>query len=399
MQAFEGFRVLDLTHVLAGPFCTYQLGVLGAEVIKIEPPDEPDMVRDMGASPALNATGMGLHFLTQAANKKAITLNLRTETGRDILLKLAVSADVIVENYRAGAMEDLGLGFERLAAINPRLIYCSMTGFGHTGPKRGHTAFDNVIQAFSGLMAGTGTPETAPVRVGAPVLDYGTGAQAAFAIAAALTRRERTGKGQRIDVAMLDAAMVLMAANVVTTQALGQAPAPSGNSNPANHAYGCHQTADGLLMTGVHTTRQHTRLWRTLERDDIADQLENLSPADICARAEQDAPILKQVLGTRSAQEWERLLNNAGVPAARVRTLDETLACGQFEGRAILQECGEFPELGMSLKTPVAAFCTDEDGPRLKSPPPKLGEHNEAVLQELGFSREEIMDLRAQGVI
>ena len=162
MQPFEGYRVLDLTHVLAGPFCTYQLALLGAEVIKIEPPDEPDMVRPMGPVAALNEAGLGLHYLAQSANKRAMTLDLKSSEGQEILKRLAADADVLVENYRAGALEGLGLGYAALSAINPKLIYCSMTGFGQTGPKGGHTAFDNVIQAFSGLMAATGTPEKAP---------------------------------------------------------------------------------------------------------------------------------------------------------------------------------------------------------------------------------------------
>ena len=399
MQAFEGFRVLDLTHVLAGPFCTYQLGVLGAEVIKIEAPAEPDMVREMGSLGVFEDPGLSVLFVTQNANKKAITLNLKVEPGRDVFRKLVATADVLVENYRAGSLEALGLGYDSLSAINSRLIYCSMTGFGQTGPKRTHTAFDNVIQAFSGLMASTGTPETAPVRVGAPVLDYGTGAQAAFAIAAALTRRERTGEGQRLDVAMLDSAVMLMGANVVQTIVDGKAPAPHGNSNPANHAYGCHQTAEGLLMTGVHTTRQHVRFWRVLGREDIASEIGPLDPRQICARVDNDAPIMRDILITRPAQEWEDLLNEAGVPAARVRTVDEALMTGQLEGRAVLQDCGVSPVSGKILKTPVAEFTTIEDGPTLRSPPPRFGQHNHAVLGELGFSTEEIADFKAQGVV
>ena len=205
MKAFEGYRVLDLTHVLAGPFSTYQLAVLGAEVIKVEPPDAPDIVRVEGAVEALNREGMGVMFQSQGANKRGLSLNLKSEAGRDIFKRLAAGADVVVENYRAGALPSLGLGYDELAALNPSLIYCSITGFGQTGPKAGHTAFDNVIQARSGLMATTGTVHSAPLRVGAPVLDYGTGAQAAFAIAAALLRRERTGERQRLDVSMLDA--------------------------------------------------------------------------------------------------------------------------------------------------------------------------------------------------
>ena len=233
MKAFEGYRVLDLTHVLSGPFCTYQLAVLGADVIKIEPPGDPDMMRAEGASEVLNRQGMGTMFQSQGANKRALSLNLRSEVGRDIFKRLVAGADVVVQNYRAGAFPALGLGYDELAALNPSLIYCSITGFGQTGPKAGHTAFDNVIQARSGLMATTGTLDSAPVGVGAPVLDYGTGAQAAFAIAAALLRRERTGKGQRLDVSMLDASMVLMSSAVVTSEVSGRAPVPHGNSHPS----------------------------------------------------------------------------------------------------------------------------------------------------------------------
>ena len=268
VKAFEGYRVLDLTHVLAGPFCTYQLAVLGAEVIKIEPPGEPDMVRAEGASEVLNRQGMGIMFQSQGANKRALSLNLKCEAGRAIFRRLVAVADVVVENYRAGAFPSLGLGYEDLASLNPSLIYCSITGFGQTGPKAGHTAFDNVIQARSGLMATTGTVDTAPVRVGAPVLDYGTGAQAAFAIAAALLRRERTGQGQRLDVSMLDAALVLMASAVATSEASGEPPVPHGNSHPkalrlrvpshrrrTPHARRAHRPAARTLVARPRTRR------------------------------------------------------------------------------------------------------------------------------------------------
>ncbi len=398
MQAFEGYRVLDLTHVLAGPFCTYQLAVLGAEVIKIEPPDELDMVRVMGPVDRLNDKGLGLHFLSQGANKKAITLDLKSAEGREVFKRLAEGADVLVENYRAGALAALGLGYEDLAALNPRLIYCSMTGFGQTGPKRHHTAFDNVIQAFSGLMAATGSPETAPVRVGPPVLDYGTGAQAAFAIAAALLRRERSGAGQHLDVAMLDAALVLMSQTVILSQATGGAPVPPGNSDAVNYGYACYETAEGQVMLGVHTTRQHARLWRGLGREDVAARVAALKPAEIAGLRDELQPLLRSLLLAQPAQHWEDLLVEAGIPVGRVRGLDETLAHPQLQDRAVLQDLPAEPEINQRYRATAAAFNANADGPRLSGSPPLPGQHTDEILAALGYSTQKIDEFRQRGV-
>ena len=206
MRPFEGIRVIDVTHVLAGPFAAYQLAVLGADVIKVEHPDDPDQSRGAGTDKELNRRNMGTAFLTQASNKRSITLDLKQARDRDILKKLVATADVFVENYRPGAFDALGLGYDSLAAINPRLIYASFSAFGQEGPRGVQTAYDHVIQATSGIMAMTGTPEVNPVKFGSPAVDYATGMTGAFALSAALFQRERTGKGQRIDMAMLDVA-------------------------------------------------------------------------------------------------------------------------------------------------------------------------------------------------
>src|SRR5215831_14299268 len=202
-RPFEGIRVIDVTHVLAGPFATYQLAVLGADVIKIEHPDEPDQSRSNGTDKALNRGNMGTSFLTQASNKRSITLDLKQEADRTILKKLVATADIFVENYRPGAFEALGLGYEALSAINPRLIYASFSAFGQGGPRREQTAYDHVIQATCGIMAMTGTEDVHPIKFGSPAIDYATGTTGAFALAAALFQRERSGRGQRIDMAML----------------------------------------------------------------------------------------------------------------------------------------------------------------------------------------------------
>ena len=214
-KALQGIRVLDLTHVLAGPFAGYQLAVMGAEVIKIEAPDEPDQARFQGSDHALNDEGMGTAFLAQGANKQSLTLNLKTEMGRELLRELVLTADVLLENYRPGALDALGLGYAELSALKPGLVYCSISAFGSTGPKRELTAYDGVIQAYSGMMAMTGDAGSSPVKCGAPVVDYATGTTAAAAILAALLHRRDSGRGQFVEVAMSDVALILDRKSVV----------------------------------------------------------------------------------------------------------------------------------------------------------------------------------------
>ena len=399
MQAFEGVRVLDMTHVLAGPFSTYQLAVLGADVIKIEAVGDPDMNRGVGAVGSLSDAGMGSHFQSQAANKRAMTLNLKSAKGREIFKALARNADVIVENFRAGAMERLGLGYDDLHAVNPDIIYCSITGFGQTGPKRGHGAFDNVVQAFSGMMEATGHPDEPAVMVGPPVADYGTGAQAAFAIAAALLRRERTGEGQRLDVSMLDSALAMMACWVLNASLTGEPPARTGNGRTFVGAYGCYDASDARVMIGAATGRQNARMWRALGRDDLAEAVEGLRIRDLQDRRAQDAATLAGIIRTRTAQEWETLFNEAGVPAARVRTLDEALASEQVANRAVL---GAFASAHMPEADPrpaVAGFGCSADGPALRRGPPELGQHTAEILAELGYGSEDVAALEREGVI
>lgn len=399
MRPFEGIKVLDLTHVLAGPFSTYQLAVLGADVIKIEPPSRPDMTRDEGVIPALSEDYIGTYYLAQSAGKRSLTLDLKSEAGREILRKLVKDADVLVENYRSGKMAELGLGYDDLAAINPLLIYCSMTGFGQTGPKAQHPAYDVVIQAYSGLMVANGESNSPPVRVGPPVVDYGTGAQSALAISAALFQRGQTGKGQRIDVAMLDAALMLMSSPVTDTLSVGAPPAAHGNAHPYYAGYSAYDTQDGMLMIGAYTTRQVANLFRAIGEREVAAEVDAMSRDEIKASRDRFAEILTRVLGTRSAQDWEDIINAGGVPAARVRSLEETLAEEQVASRGVLQEYGELAGAGEPKRLPVAAFSYAHGGPKVDRPPPRMGEHTDEVLAELGMDDGEISTLRAAGVI
>lgn len=399
MQAFDRIRVLDLTHVLAGPFSTYQLAVLGADVIKIEGPDNFDMNREIGAVRAFNDKMMGTHFQSQSANKKSITLNLKSQAGKEIFKTLARESDVIVENFRTGKLASMGLGYDDMREIKPDIIYCSITGFGQTGPKKSHAAYDNTIQAYSGMMAQTGDPEDDPVLVGPPVLDYGTGAQAAFAIASALLRRERSGEGQHLDVAMLDSALMLMTSGVINANTTGMTPGRSKYARTPFSAYGGYQTADHMIMIGACTPAQHAALWRTLGRDDLAEEVQGLRTTDMAKRNAHDEPILVDIMKTKTADEWETIFNDAGLPAARIRTLNEALASDQVASRAVV---GAFPSRHSKhgeLKPSVAAFGCSTDGPAVRSSPPEFGEHTRTVLSEFGYSEATIDELYENNVI
>ena len=381
-RPFEGIRVIDVTHVLAGPFAAYQLGVLGADVIKVEHPDEPDQSRGAGTDKALNRRNMGTSFLTQASNKRSITLDLKTEADREILQKLVRTADVFVENYRPGALEALGLGYEALAAINPRLIYASFSAFGQHGPRGSQTAYDHVIQATSGIMAMTGTAEVHPVKFGAPAIDYATGMTGAFALASALFQRERTGRGQRVDMAMLDVAMILMSSHLTGYLRNGVHPKPHGNRHP--HATnGAFETRDGLVMLGASNLRQQRRLWTVLGRPDMIKRTNDERDAD----HDREIVVLAEIMLTRSADEWEEFLQARHVPAARVRTMGEAIADPHLATRGVIHRHQRGNGIEGGFGVPLAAFTFAHGGPRIDSPPPLLGEHNEAVLRELGASK------------
>jgi crotonobetainyl-CoA:carnitine CoA-transferase CaiB-like acyl-CoA transferase len=381
-RPFEGIRVLDATHVLAGPFATYQLAVLGADVIKVEHPREPDQSRGTGTDEALNRINMGTSFLTQASNKRAITLDLTAESDREILKRLVATADAFVENYRPGAFEALGLGYDVLSAINPRLIYASFSAFGQQGPRSQQTAYDHVIQASSGIMAMTGTEEVNPVKLGSPAIDYATGVTGAFALASALFQRERTGCGQRIDMAMLDVAMILMSSHLTGYLRNGVHPKPHGNKHPhaTNSAYA---TKSGLLMLGASNLRQQRRLWTVLHRPDMIKRSNEEREQD----HDREAAVLTEILQTRTAEEWEEFLQARHIPAGRVRSMGEALKDPQLATRRVVHRHDRVDGIEGAIGVPVAAFTFAHGGPQIDTPPPRLGQHNEELLSELGCSR------------
>lgn len=394
MRPFEGVRVLDLTHVLAGPFATYQLALLGADVIKIESHLDPDQARENSTDEALAERRMGTTYLAQGSNKRAVAINLKTSAGRDVLKKLAATADVFVENYRPGAMDALGLGYADLARANERLIYCSMSGFGHSGPRAGHTAYDPVIQASTGLMAMNGTPEISPLKLGPAAVDYATGTTGAFAIASALYQRERTGKGQFIDVAMFDTGFMLVPQHLGAYLHDGGVPEPHGNGHrfATNTVY---ETTDGLILIAATNRRQQRRLWEAVGRADLAT-------TDRAARRknrEAQVAVLRDIFKTRSAQEWETYLQSRHVPAARVRDLAEAVHDEQFAARGITYRHDFVPGAGGPFSVAVAGFKFAHGGPRVTSPPPRVGEHTRELLSEAGYGPDEIEALSQQDAI
>jgi len=394
MRPFEGVRILDCTHVLAGPFATYQLAVLGADVIKVEDPDEPDQSRETGGDHALNKARMGTSFLTQGSNKRSIALDLKSEGGREALKRLVRDwADVFVENYRPGAFKALGLGYEDLSRLKPKLIYASMTAFGQDGPRGNQTAYDHAIQATSGITAATGTRESGPIKAGVPVIDYATGTMGAFALSAALYQSLRTGRGQYIDMAMLDVAMILQSSHITDYIHTGKHHQRAGNRMRfAENSM--HEAADGLVQLAASNRRQHRRFYQAIEEPAEA---ERTSLDERYTRYEEKFAMVAAKLKSKTADHWENYLQGKHVPATRVRELPETLRDPHLEHRAVLHRLESVPGVGKPVTVPLAAFKFAHGGPSIERPPARVGEHTDAVLASVGYSAKEIAALRAAG--
>jgi crotonobetainyl-CoA:carnitine CoA-transferase CaiB-like acyl-CoA transferase len=390
--------VLDLTNVLAGPFACHQLAHLGAEVIKVEALHGGDLARQLGADAALNEARMGVSFLAQNAGKKSIALDLKRPGGKAVLQRLAARADALVENFRPGVMQRLGLGYEDLLAFNPRLVYCAISGFGQEGPLRDLPAYDQIIQGMAGVMSITGDARSAPQRVGFPVADTIGGLTAAMAVCAALAERERTG-GRFIDVSMLEAVMATMGWAVSNLLVVGHEARPMGNENMTASPSGTFRTADGLLNIAANKQEQFEALARVIGCEGlVSDPRFALRQSRLEHRFELKAHI-EAALALHPSEHWWPLLTAAGVPAGPVFSVAEALAHPQVAQRGMVASFAEVPGVGRDIRVVRTGVKLDGEAPAVDAPPPTLGQHTHQILRDLGYDDAALATLRAEGAI
>ena len=393
--ALEGFVVIDFTRVLSGPYCTMQLADMGARVIKIEQPGKGDDTRAWGP-PFVN--GESAYFLSVNRNKESLTLDLKHPAARGVLERLLAKADVVVENFRPGTMARLGLAYEQLESSHPRLVYCSISGFGQTGPRRAEAGYDAVVQAEGGLMSITGAPGGEPFRLGVAISDIVSGMFAAQGIAFALLARERTGRGQLVDVGMLDATAALLTYQAGNYFATGQTPGRLGNRHPTIVPYETFEASDGTFVIAVGNDDQWRRFCATAGLDALATDARFATNRDRVAHYDLLRPLIVERLARESREAWVTRLRGAGVPCGSVREVAEVLGDPQIDAREMVRQI-EHPTAGTIRVTGIPVKLSATPG-AVRTPPPLLGEHTEAILQDdAGLSAAEVQSLRESGAI
>jgi formyl-CoA transferase/CoA:oxalate CoA-transferase len=390
-----GLTIVDLTRVLSGPYCTMLLADMGARVLKIEQPVRGDDTRAWGP-PFLG--GESAYFLSINRNKESLTLDLKHENGRGILERLMARADAVVENFRPGTMDRLGFGYESVAARYPRLVYCSISGFGQTGPRRSEPGYDAVVQAEGGLMSVTGAADGPPFRLGVAISDIVSGMFAAHGITLALLARERSGMGQRVDIGMLDATAALLTYQAGIYFATGRAPARMGNRHPTIVPYETFTAADGDFVVAVGTDEQWRRFCELIGAPELAGDARFSTNSGRVSQYAALRPLLAARLSTRPRREWVEGLKKIGVPCGAVRDIGQVLEDAHLKAREMIEEvdhvtAGLIKILGVPIKL------SDTPG-TVRQPPPTLGQHTESILQgDLGMTTAEIAELRARSVV
>ena len=383
--ALSGLKVIELSQVLAGPYCGYQLALLGADVIKVEHPDSPDCSRGRGPLPELNSQGLGLTYQVQGGNKRSLALDVSSPQGKAILLQLISDCDILVENYRNGFMKLNGLGFDELSKINPRLVYCSLSGYGESGSRSNKGAYDNTIQATSGII-----DQCQGQKPAVSFVDYAAGSSAAFAILAAIIQRGRTGKGCYISASMLEVALTMMAPEAATALHAPEA------GKAAEAGILSYDTKDGRIMLGVFKPSQYRKLGRCLKGQGYAIALlETINNwEDIKQSTETLKGLLEQVFPDKNNSQWQSVLDEAGIPAEPIISLADSVRMSISDERSYFSRSAED-----ELMLPTAAFQMSYGGPKLRAHAPSLGEDTVSILSELGFENQTIRAYMKKGVV
>jgi crotonobetainyl-CoA:carnitine CoA-transferase CaiB-like acyl-CoA transferase len=390
----HGVRVIDLTRVLAGPFCSMSLGDMGAEVIKVEEPGKGDDTR--GWPPF--ASGESTYFMSVNRNKKSLTLNMKAPAGQAILRRLVARADVVIENFRPGTMERLGFGYDALRKLNPRLIYCSISGFGESGPESSRPGYDLIVQGESGIMDLTGFPDGPPVKVGNSIGDLVAGMAAAQGVTLALLARGKTGKGQKVEIGMLDVMASLLTYQAGLYWNAGGRPTRRGNQHPSIVPYEVFQAQDAYMTLGVANNSLWERMCRAIGREDLAKDARFDSEARRVTNRDALIPALNAEFGKRPAAEWLKRLDEAGVPAGRIKTVAEVCESEHLRARGMFVRLAH-PKAGAATAMGVPIRLWDTPG-AAQAPAPLLGQHTDEILSGLlRIPKSKIDKLRAAGVV
>jgi len=393
-KALEGIKVLDLSRALAGPYCTMMLADMGAEVIKVEMPGRGDDSRSWGPP---FVEGESAYFMSINRSKKSITLNMKSGKSTEIIHRLIKQSDVLVENFRPGAMERLGLGYDRVKEMNPQIIYCSISGFGQDGPYRMLPGFDQVLQGMGGLMSITGEPGGAPIKVGVAIADISGGMFAAYGIVVALYNREKMGRGQMIDVSLLDSQVAWLTYRAGAYFASGEIPQPVGSGHPVIVPYQAFKAKDVYINIAVGNDQLWEKFCKTVGLEKVMDHPKFATNAKRVENREEIVKIIGDLVATRDGEEWLKILTDAGIPCGPIYTVDKIFADPQVLHRQMLKEL-DHPKAGKIKVTGIPVKLSDTPG-EVKTAPPGLGQHTDEILTELGYSGQEVEKLRQEKVI